>query len=184
MNEEKITTYELMYIVPTSYTEEELGGVEGHVTDVLTKNNATVASTKRLGKFRFAYPIKHEAYGHYVLVAFSAAPGALMEIEHELRLNSKEIIRHVIVTAEELGDNTYELVQFQPVSVESPDRRRSRPREEKPPLDAKKAKADQQAGVAALEGGRGAEGVEAPIAEMSKEDLEKKIDAALGEKEA
>jgi ribosomal protein S6 len=45
-----MTDYELLYIVPTSLTEEEAGTVEQAVGGMLAKVNATVQSTKRLGK--------------------------------------------------------------------------------------------------------------------------------------
>lgn len=178
-----MNAYELMYIVPTSYTEDELGTVEKNVAQVLEKNGASVTKTTRIGKLRFAYPIKHERYGHYVLVRFQAEASAVSAINEGLRLNQKEILRHMIVDGSETKEE-FNLVQFQEVHVEGGDRRR-RPREDKPAAAASvKDKKEQQEGVAALEGSS-TESVEKPlegIEELSEEDLQKKIDAALEEK--
>ena len=56
--------YELMYIVPTTVTEEGVGAVEANVGAILAKAGASVLKTVRLGKFRLAYPIRHNQHGH------------------------------------------------------------------------------------------------------------------------
>jgi small subunit ribosomal protein S6 len=174
--------YELMYIVPTSFTEEDLGKIEKNVADVLSKHQATVTKTSRLGKIRFAYPIRRERFGHYVLVRFQAEAASVAPIDEGLRMNQKEVLRHLIVKADEVGDGEYRLVQFQEVRVESPERRRPLRRAEKPE-DRQKREKEQKEGVAALEEGTPAadekkQGIEA----LSAEDLQKRIDDALGDK--
>ncbi len=41
--------YELMYLVATSFTEDEAGTIDQAVAGMLTKASATTLSTKRLG---------------------------------------------------------------------------------------------------------------------------------------
>jgi ribosomal protein S6 len=175
--------YELMYIVPTSYTEEELGTVEKNVTQILEKNGATILKTTRLGKFRFTYPIKREDHGHYVLVRFQSETSGLHGINEGLRMNQKEVLRHLIVDGSEVAEE-YKLVQFQEVTVDGADRRRRAQKEEKPEV-SEEAEKTQKEGVAALESTtevssdqkKEGEGIE----KLSEEDLQKKIDAALTE---
>jgi ribosomal protein S6 len=50
--------YELLYIIPTTFTDEEVGTVEQKIAALFTKVGATIDSTRRLGKFRLAYTIK------------------------------------------------------------------------------------------------------------------------------
>jgi ribosomal protein S6 len=173
--------YELMYIVPTSFTEEELGTIESHVAELIAKHGGTLARTSRLGKLRFAYPIHHERFGHYVLARFSSERPAVAAIEAGLRLNQKEILRHLILDAAEVGDGKYNLVQFQEVTVEGGDRRRRLPpKGDIRPEDKAREEKEMKEGVAALEEGKKAP--ESDIEALSAEDLEKKIDAALEEK--
>ncbi len=179
--------YELMYIVPTSYTEEELGTVEQNVAQILEKNGATITKTTRLGKLRFAYPIKHERYGHYVLLRLSAEPASIASIDDGLRLNQKEVLRHILLRGDEVSEE-FNFTQFQEVHVEAMDRRKRPPRAEKA-QDKEKEAQEQKEGVAALEEGTPPEPEkkeEAPAAEgieeLSAEDLQKKIDEALEEK--
>lgn len=175
--------YELMYIVPTSFTDEEAGAVEQQVGAMLAKANASVLTTTRLGKLRFAYPIKGQAFGNYVLVRFQAEPAAVAGLNESLRLSPDKVVRHLILRADEAGDAKYQLVQFQEVNVEDRGDRTRRPapgsarpaRTDKPTAEDAKA---QKEGVAALEGKEKSTAAET----LSAEELEKKIDQALEEK--
>lgn len=174
--------YELMYIVPTSYTEEELGTVEKNVTQILEKNAATIVKATRLGKFRFTYPIKRENHGHYVLVRFQAEPASLRGINEGLRMNQKEVLRHLIVDGTDVSES-YKLVQFQEVTVEGSEQRRRRAQKEEE-KETDEAEKTQKEGVAALEGTEKEEAepeAKPGIETLSEEDLQKKIDAALTE---
>lgn len=110
-------TYELLYIVPASLTDEEAGTVESAVQALIQKYGGTPKESRRLGKFRFAYLIKRTRHGHYVLVYFDAEPDAIAKINEALRIH-EGVLRHLILQAEEAGGDAFELVQFQEVVVE------------------------------------------------------------------
>lgn len=121
--------YELLYIVPTSFTDEEAGTIESKISALITKYGATVQTTTRLGKLRMAYPINDQRHGHYIMTMFTAEGAALATIEDNLRINN-DILRHLILRADEAGsDQKFELVQFTEVVVEGGrgDRRRDKP---------------------------------------------------------
>ncbi len=152
--------YELLYIIPAKLTEEEAASVETKVASLLVKYGGTTESTKRLGKFRLAYPIDKEHFGYYVLVHFSAEPMAIAKIEEAFRITS-EIMRHLILRADEAGaDQKFDLVQFTEVNVETKEDRRRRERR-----DASKSK----------------EATPAPSSTtvITTEELEQKIETAL-----
>ncbi len=120
--------YELLYIIPTSFTDEEVGGVESKISALITKYGAAVESTQRLGKLRLAYAIKEQRHGHYVMTMFKAEASSVAKIEENLRINN-DILRHMILRAEEAGsDAKFELVQFTEIVVEGGrgDRRRDK----------------------------------------------------------
>ena len=174
-----MTDYELMYIVPASFTDEEVSTVEQAVGAMFTKAGVTPTNTTRLGKFRLTYPIKHQTHGHYVLVRFSAEPAHVAPLNELLRLSPDKVFRHLIVRMDEVGDDKYQLVQYQEVNVEDRSDRARRPRAprtERVETDTK----GQKEGVAALEGEE--KSTSAPAAAITEEELEKKIDAALEEK--
>lgn len=121
--------YELLYIIPTSFTDEEVGTVENRISALITKLGAKVESTKRLGKLKLAYAVKDQRHGHYVMTIFTAEGSALAKMEENLRINN-DILRHLILRADEAGsDQKFELVQFTEIVVEGGrgDRRREKP---------------------------------------------------------
>lgn len=120
--------YELLYIIPTSFTDDEVGGVETKVAGLLAKVGVTPESTQRLGKLRFAYPIKNERHGHYILVMFTADPSAVAKLDEQLRI-TPDVLRYMILSAEEAGsDQKFEMVQFAEVDLNNKeDRPRRRP---------------------------------------------------------
>lgn len=115
--------YELLYIIPTSFTDDEVGTIENKVSALLTKYQATVESTRRLGKFRLAYAINHQRHGHYVMVIFTAEPAAMAKIDENLRIMT-EPLRHLITRLEEEGEQKFDLVQFVEVNVDNKEDRR------------------------------------------------------------
>ncbi len=87
--------YELLYIVPTRYTDVEVADIQKRVSDLVAKSGGTVKREEMLGKIRLAYPIKSQRHGTYVLSVFDAEPAVISTLEHELRL-STEVLRHLI----------------------------------------------------------------------------------------
>lgn len=167
--------YELMYIVPTTFTDDDVSKIEGNVKALIEKHGASVTDTKRLGKFRFAYPIKKQRHGNYVLLQVDAEPATVAKIDEGLRI-SNEVLRHIILRADEAGGSTFDLVQFTEVNTDLKEDRPRRRREEKPPEDKAKTSEDIKAGVAALES-KTEVAPEAPA--LSDEELDKKLNAAL-----
>lgn len=179
-----LTSYELLYIIPATYTDEDVGKVEGNVKALLEKHGATIDSTARLGKFRFTYPIKNVRYGHYVLVRLSGDSAVMTAIDAALRLTS-EVLRYLLLRADDAGGEKFELVQFTEVNVDARDGKDDRRREARRPTS--KVSEEIKSAVAVLEASK-EEGAgppvsteEAPVAEISAEELDKKIDAALEE---
>jgi len=171
------TRYELLYIIPATLTDEEVGGVETKVSAIIAKCGASIESTKRLGKFRLTYPIKKQRHGHYVLVMVNAEPAAVAKIDENLRMMS-EVVRHLILRADEAGsEQKFDLVQFAEVVVDTDRPRRREKTEEKEGGKASELKA----GVATLEEGKKAEAVEEKKEVVTSEELEKKIASALSD---
>lgn len=169
-----MTRYELLYIIPSTLTDEEVGGVETKVAAVLTKFGAQIESTKRLGKLRFAYSINHQRHGHYVLMMFVAETSALAKIEENLRITT-DVLRHLTLCADEAGEQKFDLVPFTEVNVDLKDERSSR-RRDKAPEEATKEEVKEETKE------NDVKEVPAPShQEISSEELEKKIETALSE---
>lgn len=159
--------YELLYIIPTTMTDEEVTGAETKVGSLLEKYNAKAESTLRLGKIRLAYAIKNQHHGHYVLVHFTADRSQVAKIEENLRI-TPEVLRYMIIRAEEAASK-FELVPFQEVNLDNkedrPRRRKTEGREDVKEDVKTEVKTDDK-----------------PIEEkLTTEDVDKKIESALSD---
>lgn len=90
--------YELLYIVPAVYTEDELEKVALKIGELLKDGGAEITESKNLGKIKFAYPMKKQTVGYYVLTNFNAAAEALGKIDRILRLE-KDVLRFLVTRA-------------------------------------------------------------------------------------
>lgn len=121
--------YELLYIVPTQYTDDEVKGVQKNVQGFIEKYGGKVVSEKNLGKIRLAYPIKKVSHGTYVLSYFDCDPLTVKDLDRELTLHD-EVLRHTIITrpAGALESN-FEISSYvAPLSEEAKLQRREAPR--------------------------------------------------------
>jgi small subunit ribosomal protein S6 len=147
--------YEIIYIIPSKYTDAEMEEVVGKVTDILKESGAEISETYQLGKRRLAYPIDHQRHGSYVLTHFEAESEALAKIDQTLRLTG-EVLRHMIV---ERDPHLNQVPSFN----DSEDRRgeESKPQERSSAPEQKKAPA--------------------PKKDVNIEELDKKLDEILTE---
>ncbi len=145
--------YELLYIIPTTFTDDEAGEIETRVSGLISKVGAVADSTTRLGKLRFAYPVKDQRHGYYVQVMLTAEPSAVAKLDMQLRI-TPEVLRHLILSAEEAGsESKYELVQFAEVDINAKeDRPRRRVSAEAKDGEVKEGEAKPAEGEAKPEG--------------------------------
>jgi len=89
--------YELLYIIPNQYTEDEAKKINEKVNNLLTKNGAVLGYQDFLGKKKLAYPINKIAHGYYIVTEFELEDGPKISIvSNELRLD-KEILRSQMI---------------------------------------------------------------------------------------
>lgn len=94
--------YELLYIVPNQYTEEEVKAIKEKVDTIIKNQNGIIGYENFIGKRKLAYPINKINHGYYLLTEFELEEGhKLIEISNFLRLN-KEILRHQIITKKKI----------------------------------------------------------------------------------
>lgn len=96
-----MTRYELMYLVPTKYAEDELGAVIGTVRNLVVKHGGRITFEDSLGKKRLHYPIKHVNQCYYLISHFDAEPSAVRALDAELRLHN-DVVRHLMVKRSEV----------------------------------------------------------------------------------
>ena len=87
-NEKIVNSYETMYIVDVSVTEEETKAVVEKFK-ALIEANGTVESFEEMGRRRLAYPIQDKNEGYYVLVKYTAQPDFIAELDRVFNINDK-----------------------------------------------------------------------------------------------
>lgn len=112
--------YELLYIVGTQFTDQEIAGIQSKIDDLLTQAGAKVLKTQNLGKIKLAYPIKKIRHGSYALSYFDAEPSVIVDLNRRLGL-AEEILRHTLLERpSDALERTFELTSYvAPLSEEA-----------------------------------------------------------------
>jgi small subunit ribosomal protein S6 len=88
--------YEMMVICDGDLEESAVAGVINQTTTQIESAGGTVAKTDKWGRRRFAYEINHKNEGFYVVFEIEAEPGALDDVDRNLRL-ADDVVRHKII---------------------------------------------------------------------------------------
>lgn len=121
--------YEILYIIPSKFSDSEIDGVIEQKTKALEAADAKVQQTKNLGKIKLAYPIKKVTHGTYVLSYFEHDGSNLKKIDQDFRL-ADDILRHMVLSRPEGIPSTMpSLTSYQ--EPLSPEGKRTTPKKEK-----------------------------------------------------
>ncbi|MBI4435658.1 30S ribosomal protein S6 [Candidatus Uhrbacteria bacterium] len=121
--------YELLYIVGTQFTDQEIADIQGKINTLLEEAGAKVLKSENLGKLKLAYPIKKIRHGSYILTYFDAEPSTVKDLNRRLALR-EEMLRHTLLERP-VGalEHKFELTSYvAPLSEEAkPEREMKRP---------------------------------------------------------
>lgn len=120
-------TYELLYIIPSRYTDAEVEEIQTKVKNLLSKVGGKIIKEENLGRIRLAYPIRQTQHGIYVLIYFESEAVVISELERQLRLTA-EVLRFLIIQQPEgIPERSFLLESYvAPLSEEDEESRRSR----------------------------------------------------------
>lgn len=88
--------YEIMLILDPELEDSEVDAELGRLTGILKDEGASVRDVDRWGKRRFAYELKHQIEGYYLVLQVDGEPAALDEFSRVASL-SDQVLRHKIV---------------------------------------------------------------------------------------
>ena len=92
--------YELMYIIGSSVSDDQIPTVTDGVLKLLDNLGASSVREEQMGKKKLAYTIKKTKNGFYDAVAFEMPGSKLQELNQKI-LTTEGIIRHLIVNIED-----------------------------------------------------------------------------------
>ncbi len=121
--ENKICSYECMFITNASLAEEDSAKLIGKFTKLIAKNG-TIVKIDEWGKRRLAYPINDMVEGIYTLVTFKSEPTLPLELKRVFGI-TEGILRSMIVRLEDIAEEatapaTAEEVVVEEVAKEAP----------------------------------------------------------------
>ena len=88
--------YEVMIILNAALEEDAIRAQIDTAQEIIRANGGTPNRVDRWGKRRFAYEVKHQWEGYYVLIEATAEPVAMSELDRALHL-ADEVVRHKVI---------------------------------------------------------------------------------------
>ncbi len=90
-----IRTYELMYIVDSSLSEENMKAVIEKIDNII-KRNGELLEQKNLGDRKLAYPVKKKLRGTYILNIIKGENNTISEAERTLKITDG-VLRYLTI---------------------------------------------------------------------------------------
>ncbi len=88
--------YEILFIIPNNYTEDEAKKISQNTEEMIKKGGGEITYQEYWGKKKLAYEIKGFHHGYYNLFEFDLDGNKLAALDRKLKLSS-EILRHQII---------------------------------------------------------------------------------------
>jgi small subunit ribosomal protein S6 len=95
----KMRNYEVAFIVHPEVDEHGVSELTDKVQGWITSGGGSVEKVDRWGKKRFAYIIRKQREGHYVLIEAKMGATTPIEVERNLRL-TEQVLRFMILKAD------------------------------------------------------------------------------------
>lgn len=92
--------YELVVVLTPELADDALNETVERLQQSIAQRGGEVKDVNVWGRRRLAYPIKRHLEGNYVVTQIRMDPAQVPALESGLRI-SEEVIRHMIVRAEE-----------------------------------------------------------------------------------
>ncbi len=94
---DKYRKYEIMYILSSTLDEEARKATISKLHGILEAGGGKVTDLKEMGEREFAYPIKKNTKGYYVVIKTSTDTASLEEFKRIAKLD-QNVIRNLVIT--------------------------------------------------------------------------------------
>lgn len=88
--------YEVMVILNAGLDEDVIRAAVDRATDLIKARGATLGKVDHWGRRRYAYEVRHQVEGYYVLIETTAEPATMADLDRMLHL-ADEVVRHKII---------------------------------------------------------------------------------------
>lgn len=93
--------YELMYILASGVSDDQVPGVTESVKKIVADFGGENIQEEQLGKKKLAYPIKKTRNGYYVVMNFDMDSTKVNNLDAKIRTQDASIIRYILVNLDE-----------------------------------------------------------------------------------
>lgn len=101
--EERLRSYELLYLVDAALDREEIDRTAADIVQKIEQGGGYAENVRVSEVRRLEYPIKRRTHGIYVLVNFKAPPSVAKELGTLLRFNEK-VLRHLLILTKQRAE--------------------------------------------------------------------------------
>lgn len=88
--------YELLYAISATVNEQERENIIARFSKFIEDRSGKILSLDKWGMRKFAYPIKFQNEGFYVLMTFEANPTMIREMENAMNI-FEPVVRKMFV---------------------------------------------------------------------------------------
>lgn len=101
--EERLRSYELLYLVDAALDREEIDRTAAEIVQRIEQGGGYAENVRVSEVRRLEYPIKKRTHGIYVLVNFKAPPSVAKELGTFLRFNER-VLRHLLILTKQRAE--------------------------------------------------------------------------------
>jgi small subunit ribosomal protein S6 len=105
--------YETIYILRPNLGEEEINTIIDNTNAIILNEGGAIIHLDRWGLRKFAYPIKKESQGTYILCDYATEPAAVFEMERKFRIDDSVLKYMTVKLADDITDEKIELAKVE-----------------------------------------------------------------------
>ncbi|MBW6519868.1 MAG: 30S ribosomal protein S6 [Desulfoarculaceae bacterium] len=105
--------YETIFILRPNLGEEEINTLIDNTNAIILKEGGTIINLDRWGLRKFAYPIKKESQGTYILCDFATEPAAVFEMERKFRIDDSVLKYMTVKLADDITEEKIEQAKIE-----------------------------------------------------------------------
>ncbi len=97
----KLRYYETLYLTRPDLTDDELSKVQGRLSETISKHDGEIIRSEKWKERDLAYRIGDHNRGIYYLLIYKSLPGAVNEMEKNLRFFNTDVLRFITLSIDE-----------------------------------------------------------------------------------
>ena len=133
--------YESVFIARPDISAAQVDALVESLSGVVAESGGAVRRNEYWGLKNLAYRIKKNRKGHYALLNIDAPPGAIQELERNMRIN-EDVLRYLTVRVEALNDEPSPMMRGRAAREERIREERAREQRAREREEERKAAAD------------------------------------------